>query len=120
MLMDNNQDLPNSDVAVETSFGPIDTWTDETYTSQAQRLAQTMVALERRQIHRDRQTLRNLIGGLYRERVQLTYKQWLDQDKLTTAEHSNLNLRLEEIDALLDGFTGYQFEIQKTMRPKRR
>jgi hypothetical protein len=120
MLMDQNQDAPNSNPSLETSFGPIESWTDDTYTNQAQRLAQTMIALERRQIHRDREALRGRIGALYRERVQLTYKQWLDQEKLTQVEHQKLMLRLEEIDALLDAFTGYQFEIQNTMRSKRR
>lgn len=110
-------DDPLSAQELETEAGLFEEWTEDTMTSQAQRLALTTLALERRQKHRDRRQLRTYISRLHRERVGLTYKRWLSEDPEASLKSQERALRLKEIDALLDAATGYRIKIQRTMTP---
>ena len=116
--MDSALEQPGSDLALEETFGAPDTWSDETYTSQAQRLALTSIALERRQMHRERAKLYTDLSKLHRERLQLTYRLYLTPPESPQIKQE-WGIRLQEIDALLDAFTGYQLHIQDTMRLER-
>lgn len=108
---------PLSSSELEAEAGLFEEWTEDTFTSQAQRLALTTLALERRQMHRDRHQLRTYISRLHRERVSLTYRRWLSDDPVTSVQSQERVLRLQEIDALLDATTGYRLKIQRTMMP---
>ena len=108
---------PLSTSELETEVGVFEEWTEDTFTSQAQRLALTTLALERRQKHRDRHQLRTYVSRLHRERVNLTYRRWLSADSVTSIQSQKRVLRLQEIDALLDAVTGYRLKIQRTMTP---
>jgi hypothetical protein len=108
---------PLSTNGLETETGLFEEWTEDTFTSQAQRLALTTLALERRQKHRDRHQLRTYVSRLHRERVNLTYRRWLSTDSVTSIQSQKRVLRLQEIDALLDAMTGYRLKIQRTMTP---
>ena len=108
---------PLSAQELEAEAGLFEEWTEDTMTSQVQRLALTTLALERRQKHRDRRQLRTYISRLHRERIGLTYKRWLSQDSDQSLKSQERALRLKEIDALLDAATGYRLKIQRTMAP---
>ena len=104
----------STEIDLESEAGLFEDWSDDTFTSQAQRLAMTTLALERRQKHRDRAHLRTKLARLHRERIKITYKRWLDgasEDQL--AEYQ---LRLQELDAHLDAMTGYRLQIQDKMK----
>ena len=109
-------DDPSQGITLESEVGLMEDWTEEVFTSQAQRLALTTVAVERRQMHRDREQLRTRLIRLHRERVKLTYKRWLEEIDETSMSSRLLNLRLKELDAHLDAATGYRLQIQKTMK----
>ncbi len=108
---------PSASVDMESEVGLFDDWSDDTFTSQAQRLAMTTLALERRQKHRDRAQLRAKVARLHRERIKMTYKQWLKGESFTDSQRAINRLRLREIDARLDAMTGYQLNIQDRMNP---
>lgn len=102
---------------LESEVGLFEDWTNDTFTSQAQRLAMTTLALERRQKHRDRAQLRSRVARLHRERVKLTYQRWLRSDVENSLKQSESLLRLQELDAHLDAITGYRLQIQYKMNP---
>jgi hypothetical protein len=106
-------DSPGADLALEAEFGITDDWSDDTYTTQAQRLAATTVALQRRQEHRDRAQLRLYLHRLYRERLDLTYQRWLTPPEggERSQEFKDLSLRVAELDALLSALTGYRLQL---------
>jgi len=106
-------DSPGAELGLEAELGAVDDWSDDTYTTQAQRLAATTVALQRRQEHRDRAQLRLYLHRLYRERLDLTYQRWLTPPEggEASAEAKELALRVAELDALLDALTGYRLKL---------
>lgn len=108
-------DDPLAGLELESEVGLMEDWTEETFTSQAQRLALTTVALERRQQHRDRQALRIRLMRLYRERLKMTYTRWLSGESEGSLDPITA-LRLQELDAYLDAATGYRLQIQDTMQ----
>lgn len=108
---------PLASADLESELGLFEDWTDDTFTSQAQRLAMTTLALERRQKHRDRAQLRSRLARLHRERIKLTYQRWLKSDPDDDVHQSQSMLRLQELDAHLDAITGYRLQIQHKMTP---
>lgn len=106
------QDQPGADLALEDSLGIPDDWSDDTYTTQAQRLAATTVALQRRQAHRDRAALRSYMHRLYREWVDLIYRAWLAPPPPQSEERLQDALRAEELAALLNALTAHRFSLK--------
>ena len=106
-------DSPGLDPSLEAEFGLTDDWSDDTYTTQAQRLAATTVALQRRQEHRDRAQLRAYIHRLYRERLDLTYQRYLTPPEggESSQEYRELSMRADELDALISALTGYRLQL---------
>lgn len=109
-------DQPGFDSALEAELGVPEDWTDDTYTTQAQRLAATSVALQRRQAHKDRSQLRKHMLRLYKEWLDLIYRQWLNSESLVGDAALDDRLRSEEISALLNALTGYQFNLKVPRR----
>lgn len=114
--MELSLDQPGLDNALEAELGVPEDWTDDTYTTQAQRLAATSVALQRRQAHKDRSQLRKSMLRLYREWLDLIYRQWLDPDSLVGDAGLEDQLRSEEISALLNALTSYRFNLKVPRR----
>lgn len=67
----------------------------------------SMLAVERRQAARDRQLLMERLSALYRERLQLMFKLWVELP--IEGRYLAEVLRLDEIDAALDAATGGAF-----------
>jgi|GEM_PF-2318413 len=109
-------DQPGVDSALEAELGAPEDWTDDTYTTQAQRLAATTVALQRRQAHKDRSQLRKMMLRLYREWLDLIYRQWLDPESLVGDAALDDTLRSEELSALLNALTAYRFNLKVPRR----
>ena len=114
--MEQSLDQPGVDVALEAELGAPDDWSDDTYTTQAQRLAATSVALQRRQAHKDRSQLRKYMLRLYREWLDLIYRQWLAPSAPTGEEALDDKLRSQELSALLNALTGYRFKLKVPRR----
>ena len=115
--IDSLVDDPLATSEMESEIGVLDDWTNDTFTSQVQRLAMTTLALERRQKHRDRAQLRSQLARLHRERVKLTYRRWLQLDLNDEQRLNESKLKLQEIDAHLDAMSGYRLQIQDKMTP---
>ena len=107
---------PGVDNALEAELGVPEDWTDDTYTTQAQRLAATTVALQRRQAHKDRSLLRKYMLRLYREWIDLIYREWLSPAALKGDEALDDRLRSQELAALLNSLTGYRFNLKVPRR----
>ena len=110
-------DDPLAATDLEENIGLMEDWTNDTITSQAQRLAMTTLALEKRQKHRDRAQMRTKVHRLYRERIKLTYQRWLKGSEDLDEQSELDQLRLQELDAHLDAMTGYRLQIQDKMNP---
>ena len=109
--MQNIIDQPGSDLALEEALDfNVSDMDQDTYTAQAQRLAMTTIAVEKRQMQKDRVVLYRTIKRLYQERFTILYR-LLMENQSASEQRSNLQLRIQEIDALLDAMTHHRLSI---------
>jgi hypothetical protein len=109
--MQNSIDQPGSNVVLEDALDVnVNEMDQDTYSTQAQRLAMTTIAVEKRQMQKDRVVLYRSIKRLYQERFTILYR-LLMENKSSAEQKSSLQLRIQEIDALLDAMTHHRLSI---------
>ena len=119
--MQNIMEQPGSNLALEEALDvDISDFDQDSYNAQAQRLAMTTIAVEKRQMQKDRATLYRTIARLYRERFNTLFRLMTSNPRHKKSKKNKRrldSLRVQEIDALLDALTNYQLKMTDKAAP---